>query len=504
MPSENMQASQSSSRSSSQSSSQTSQKLHVTRSVTKSTDSQSTAPESNCVENQYESCTEGGDDKADDYKTNFEQRMDKMLEVKLDDVISRIGKKVEHKLDQTLDELSQKIELKMLEKIGEIDKKVDDRLNKFETRLDCFAANITQCMEGMSTSSQSTESLETKINSLESTVKTLKTQLEEQKQITQASMKQAAEKIENLEVYSRKLNLVFEGIPHVEGENCHHIIESLVRREMNVRISDFIDVAHRQYVPKRGDQPEKPIPIIVRCKTLADKNRILDNSRQLANTGKSVHNHLPISVIERRSYLYSQCQAAKSVDAQATIVRNKLRFQGKLHSVDELQNLNIGVVDSTTETDSQIRFYGKNSCFSNFYRSPFVMRGIRFSCVEQAFQYGRACMANDYYTANQILSEPNPVVMKRLGKRFKAQSDDVLDKERAIMAEAVELKFRADDSLNAKLLATHPKRILECNPYDKYYSTGLQSNNDQLDQLNFPGKNHLGLILESVRDKLKK
>ena len=113
-------------------------------------------------------------------------------------------------------------------------------------------------------------------------------------------------------------------------------------------------------------------------------------------------------------------------------------------------------------------------------------------------------MANDYYTANQILSEPNPVVMKRLGKRFKAQSDDVLDKERAIMAEAVELKFRADDSLNAKLLATHPKRILECNPYDKYYSTGLQSNNDQLDQLNFPGKNHLGLILESVRDKLNK
>ena len=385
-----------------------------------------------------------------------------------------------------------------------IDKKVNQKMDMFEKRLDNFASNIGQNQNAAGANASSVQALKSKVASLETTVESLKTELHEQKQVCQSAAMEATEQLENLEIYSRKLNLVFEGIPFVKGENCRQVIETLVRREMKIRISDFIDVAHRQYTPRNGQQPEKPIPVIVRCKTLAFKNLILNNSATLKNSGKAVHSHLPNSVMQRRSYLYQQCQAAKTVDPQAKIVKNKLHYNGKLHSMNELKHTNVGFVDSTAVRDDQIRFYGKNSYFSNFYRSSFVMRGITFSCVEQAFQYGRARMANDYYTAQQILREPNPAAMKQLGKRFKASSEEVLTQERILMEEAVRLKFQSNNDLKEKLVATFPKTILECNPYDRYYSTGLHTDDKGLDKLEFPGQNHLGRILERVRDTLRK
>ncbi len=71
-----------------------------------------------------------------------------------------------------------------------------------------------------------------------------------------------------------------------------------------------------------------------------------------------------------------------------------------------------------------------------------------------------------------------------------------------IMADGVKAKFDQNEHLNKLLLDTGDKRLVECNPYDSFWSCGLilKDNERILDTQNWPGDNKLGNILKYVRD----
>ena len=460
------------------------------------------------------------------YGSEFEQRMEKKIEEKLDAVINVLGRKVTQKISEEVAELSQKLEAKLIEDLSDvINKKIGGEVTEINKKISTLESALNKQEKDMIKHSemfedlQATGNLDTlnkRLSELETTrtntpdlakieerIKVLESQLEEQKCLCQASYRDSQYKIEGLEVYSRKPNLVFEGFPHQEGEDCKQIIETFVRSTLSLNMSNFIDVAHRQFAAKPGQTYDRPIPIIVRFRSLAARNRILENGSMLRDSDKAIHTHMPPSVTQRRTFLHKTLQAAKIDDPGARIIRDKLKYNGKLYTAPELSNMNVGFKDSTVTTDTHIRFYGKNSYFSNFYKSRFTMRGLSFSCVEQAFQYGRARAAGDFATANEIKCESDPAQMKRLGKRHRTQPA-ALDAERKLMEEAVYLKFTTNKFLAKMLTDTYPKPIYECNPYEKYFSTGVRIDDDEaLATQTYPGKNYLGRILEQVRDKLR-
>ena len=72
----------------------------------------------------------------------------------------------------------------------------------------------------------------------EQELETLKTTVSEQAQIISEQSKKlddAIERISQLELYSRKQNLVFEGIPEVIGENTDATLQNLFKEKMLIK-----------------------------------------------------------------------------------------------------------------------------------------------------------------------------------------------------------------------------------------------------------------------------
>ena len=305
-------------------------------------------------------------------------------------------------------------------------------------------------------------------------------------------------KQEELEFHSRKLNLIFEGVEVREGESCKRVIEHIIHRCMRLDMPPAVDVAHTIGPYITGKSPA----IIVRFRSMTDKSRILENSKILKQYGIFVRPDIPLQMAERRSYLAKSLPAARKQDPSARLVRDRLRYLDKLYTTDTIHEANIGDEKHTVYTNSQVRFYGYRSAFSNFYKSPFMFNGTKYICVEQALQSHRAYRNNDKPAWQRIMASTNPVHMKREGKRYAPKTEREATIEKQIVHDAVYQKFTQNDELRQKLLNTGNDKILECNPYDTTYSTGLRIDDERLNSLDYEGSNYMGVVLELVRDKL--
>ena len=110
---------------------------------------------------------------------------------------------------------------------------------------------------------------------------------------------------------------------------------------------------------------------------------------------------------------------------------------------------------------------------------------------------------NDVILARRILNEHNPAAAKRLSRGLRRPQNYDPSTDVEIMKTVVQAKFGQNPELKAQLLATGNKTLIECNPYDVLYSSGLRIDDPQLCTGIFRGQNELGKILESVRDSLK-
>lgn len=94
--------------------------------------------------------------------------------------------------------------------------------------------------------------------------------------------------------------------------------------------------------------------------------------------------------------------------------------------------------------------------------------------------------------------------MKR-GRRVKNFKQDIWESccqeiaERGIME-----KFSQNEDLKQQLLSTYPKTLVEASPHDKIWGIGLsQDDPNAWNKLTWRGKNLLGEILTTVRDRLR-
>jgi ribA/ribD-fused uncharacterized protein len=151
---------------------------------------------------------------------------------------------------------------------------------------------------------------------------------------------------------------------------------------------------------------------------------------------------------------------------------------------------------------------------SSFYKSPITDPDdptIKYTCVEQYFQYKKAMYALDTNAAQSILATANPVRQKQLGRKAKfgttpghtlQEWDD--SASYAVMKEGVRLKFTQNEFLGKVLISTGNRVIGEANPRDKRWGTGLDKNHpDAQHPSRWPGRSLLGKILMEVRAELQ-
>jgi ribA/ribD-fused uncharacterized protein len=184
------------------------------------------------------------------------------------------------------------------------------------------------------------------------------------------------------------------------------------------------------------------------------------------------------------------------------------------------------------ETAGSIFFFSTSKDFnflSNFYECNFtdpleIKDGklIEFNCNEQYFMYQKAKTCNSTVEVkNQILAEKVPRKVQKLGVKggiiimSKQNGEDWEKIKEDVMRRGLALKFSQSQNkeLKDKLIRTGKKTLYEANPHDDYW--GIYMNEDDAmaaamaaekedKQVEFTGKNRLGILLMELRDEFRK
>lgn len=128
-----------------------------------------------------------------------------------------------------------------------------------------------------------------------------------------------------------------------------------------------------------------------------------------------------------------------------------------------------------------MQFRGKYAFLSNFYEAPITIEGLRFRCVEAAFQAAK-CPSRAKEFENLNGSEA-----KRLGRKV-ALRPDWEEEKLEIMYLLLVAKFTQHPELAEKLKATS-EPIVEDNSWGDIY----------WGRCNGRGQNHLGQLLEHLK-----
>lgn len=157
---------------------------------------------------------------------------------------------------------------------------------------------------------------------------------------------------------------------------------------------------------------------------------------------------------------------------------------------------------SNSKEDQVHLFY--QDVLSNWAMLDFVVKDIKYNCVEQFMMAAKARLMGDAKTLNAIMAAKTPREHKKLGRSVKNFDEKKWQQARArIVAVGLMAKFRQNSEAREHLLKTKGL-IAEASPWDCIWGIGLGINNPKAkDPSQWRGQNLLGELLTKVRDKLK-
>ena len=144
------------------------------------------------------------------------------------------------------------------------------------------------------------------------------------------------------------------------------------------------------------------------------------------------------------------------------------------------------------------------SWLSNWQRSPFVIDGVIYNCVEQYMMTEKARLFADSVTEAAILATDFPREQKALGRRVRGYDEARWAAvRRDVVLRATLEKYRQNPELKAKLLAEEGT-FVETNPADAVWGIGMSMDEAGVeDSANWRGQNLLGQVITEARDILR-
>ncbi len=147
----------------------------------------------------------------------------------------------------------------------------------------------------------------------------------------------------------------------------------------------------------------------------------------------------------------------------------------------------------------------ENGFLSNWYLSPFIMNGMKFSSVEQYMMYRKAVSFNDDAVASEIMATDDVAVIKALGRSVSCYDDTVWSEIREkVVFDALQAKFSQNTYLKQQLLDTGDSILAECAVKDMIWGIGISMKDpNRFDSTKWRGRNLLGKLLMKVRETLR-
>ncbi len=320
--------------------------------------------------------------------------------------------------------------------------------------------------------------------------------------------KQMKESIVRAEAFSRRDNLILNGIEENEPEDPFKIVYKILEEKMGLENAcDNIKISRcHRLGPKRANQSR---PIIFKLHYFPDKSRIWKQRTKLKDSNIWLSEDFPQAIVQRRQVLDAIRKKAISVGRKAFLSVDRLIIDDRAYTVDSLHNLPIHLRPEevfTKRSETHTAFYSRNSPLSNYFPCKFKdENGTTFSSNEQHYQYKKAIHCGDPITARLILATDDPAECKKLGNKVTILDEKVWDDTSLeVMYHGCFAKFKQDSDLRAFLMSTNDTEILEANPYDTKWGIGLRLQDPNVFKPDcWKGTNWLGKTLKKVRDILR-
>ena len=330
--------------------------------------------------------------------------------------------------------------------------------------------------------------------------------LEEKNKSLQRENEILKDRVLALEVYSKRDNLIIEGIAQHKQEDCTQKVKKFFRDKLEIENDVTLISCHRLYNGLFNANNNRPM--ICRFLYQHERNQVWAARFSLKGSNYYLKEHFPNEINRRRSLLYPILKRAKSQKLKATIKVDRLIIESQSYTVDTLDTLppNLNAAEAATQRNEKVTaFFTVANPLSNFYPTPLLkIDGTKYSSVEQYLQSQKAVFAEQLQTAAKIRETPNPATCKSLGDRVAVNSEEWLPKAIELVRKACRIKFREDPHAQRFLLNTGSTTLIEAGP-DKIWGVGAKLNDPQiLSEKTWEGsRNLLGNILMSVRDELK-
>ncbi len=141
---------------------------------------------------------------------------------------------------------------------------------------------------------------------------------------------------------------------------------------------------------------------------------------------------------------------------------------------------------------------------SNWEPSPFVLEGVRYSCVEQWMMSEKARLFGDERTRQAILKARSPARQKALGRAVRGFDERRWARHRySIVLAGTVAKYAQNPDLRRLLFATGNLLFVEASPEDPIWGIGMGTDDPNLLDRRRWGQNLLGLAITEARSILR-
>ena len=145
-----------------------------------------------------------------------------------------------------------------------------------------------------------------------------------------------------------------------------------------------------------------------------------------------------------------------------------------------------------------------NSCFSQWYPSPFEHEGRTYPTAEHFMMVAKAELFSDDERLAEILRAGSPGKAKAIGRNVVGFSQTTWEEHRFdIVVEANYRKFRSDPRLTDHIVATGNRVLVEASAVDKIWGIGLTAEEaTNVGPTSWKGLNLLGFALMEARARI--
>ena len=324
------------------------------------------------------------------------------------------------------------------------------------------------------------------------------------------------QKLNHLENYSRRDNLVIRGIAETKDEVCETIVKNFCKDKMKLD-SVFIDSikivrCHRLGERQHG-KPKWIRPIIVRFYNFGDRQQVWGARSKLAGTPYGVTENFTGETEYNRKRLYPIFKAAKKMQKyekkvymyEDTLILNNIRY-----TVKDLDNLPEDVHpkkfcskrNDTTEVFGGI--LSEHSTLSNWSPSQIQYKNNVYVNLEQAYMHIKALENGDNAAAQKIQYTKDPREIKRVGSKLAVYDNEKWNTIRhGVMHDLVKAKFMQNDDMARELIQTGNRKLGETGKGSDYAIGVTFTHPNVLDPTVWTSASELGKTLEAVRDELQ-